>query len=150
MRGAPGAATGVSPSVINASGSAIDGGVNSTASTMAKIVVPAPSVRASVRTAAAALAGERRRERNSCRRLRIIECGVRQVACHPTFIVLSMDLSWQDASAVRRRAVGIPEAGRRLVGGWWAGICEAVPATSQCRVGRRITIAISTTRRHLK
>jgi hypothetical protein len=40
------------------------GGVSRTASTTAKIDAPAPSVSDSVRTAAAALAGERRRFRN--------------------------------------------------------------------------------------
>jgi hypothetical protein len=40
------------------------GGVSNTASTTAKIAAPAPSVSDSVKTAATALAGERRRFRN--------------------------------------------------------------------------------------
>ena len=50
-----------SPRVTRALGSANGGGVSSTASTTAKIAVPAPIVSDSVKTAAPALAGERRR-----------------------------------------------------------------------------------------
>ena len=51
----------ISPTLTRASGSVNGGGVSRTASTTAKIDAPAPSVSDSVKTAAAALAGERRR-----------------------------------------------------------------------------------------
>src|SRR5262249_34020125 len=59
--------SGTSPSVTNASGFANSGCVSTTASTTAKIDAPAPSVSDSVRTAAIALAGARRRLRRRWR-----------------------------------------------------------------------------------
>jgi hypothetical protein len=61
---APRSSGSTSPTVTRASGSVKGGGVSRTASTTAEIAAPAPIVNDSVKIAAAALAGDRRRFRS--------------------------------------------------------------------------------------